>query len=169
MSIFDVLFRPFAREQDLRGRIYKLEVENQRLRKEGDKRSVEILNLKADLEEAKAIGERHRSEYIRQNVETERWKRAAQSHLDHSSALAARVANMETEGPKRALEKFNDAQAARAMSRNTKHHFRAYQAAVKVILDRLDQLGRKNHVTKEDLRKLRELRIDLGNQINREI
>lgn len=77
--------------------------------------------------------------------------------------------NNEKEGPKRDLEKFNDAQAARAMSRSTKQHFVAYQHAVKMILDRIDELGQKNHVTKEDLRKLRQLREDLSAQINRTI
>lgn len=77
--------------------------------------------------------------------------------------------NNEKEGPKRDLEKFNDAQAARAMSRNTKQAFVVYQGAVKVILDRLDELGQKNHVTKEDLRKLRQLRSDLSDQIQRTI
>lgn len=77
--------------------------------------------------------------------------------------------NNEKEGPKRDLEKFNDAQAARAMSRNTKQAFVVYQGAVKVILDRLDELGQKNHVTKEDLRKLRQLRIDLSETIGRTI
>lgn len=77
--------------------------------------------------------------------------------------------NNEKEGPKRDLEKFNDAQAARAMSRNTKQAFVVYQGAVKMILDRLDTLGKGNHVTKEDLRKLRQLREDLSAQIQRTI
>lgn len=77
--------------------------------------------------------------------------------------------NNEKEGPKRDLEKFNDAQAARAMSRNTKQAFVVYQGAVKMILDRLDTLGKGNRVTKEDLRKLRQLREDLSAQIQRTI
>lgn len=81
-----------------------------------------------------------------------------------------RIADLNRHGEeKRDLEKFNDAQAARAMSRQTKGHFQAYQSAVKVILDRLDTLGQGNHVTKEDLRKLRELRKDLSDQIQRTI
>lgn len=63
----------------------------------------------------------------------------------------------------------NDAQAARAMSRQIKGAFVEYQQAVKQILDGLDDLGKANHVTKEDLRKLRQIRIDLGHQIQRAI
>lgn len=81
----------------------------------------------------------------------------------------AKIANMEMDGPKRDLEKFNDAQAARAMSRGTKQHFQAYQFAIKKILDQLDTLGKSNVVTKEDLRRLRELRIQLGQEIGRTI
>lgn len=81
----------------------------------------------------------------------------------------AAMANAEKEGPKRTLEKMNDAQAARAMARNTKQAFQVYQGAVRLILDRLDKLGQGNHVTKEDLRKLRELRADLSAQIGRSI
>lgn len=83
--------------------------------------------------------------------------------------MRAWVANAETEGPKRTLEKANDAQAARAMARNTKAAFQVYQGAVRIILDRLDTLGQGNHVTKEDIRKLRQLRVDLGEQIGRSI
>lgn len=63
----------------------------------------------------------------------------------------------------------NDAQAARAMSRQTKGNFQAYQAAVKAILDRLNDLCKSNVITKEDVRRLREMRKDLSNQIRREI
>lgn len=81
-----------------------------------------------------------------------------------------RIAKLNRHGEeKRDLEKFNDAQAARAMSRQTKGHFQAYQSAVKVILDRLDTIGQGNHVTKEDLRKLRDLRNDLSDQLGRTI
>lgn len=83
---------------------------------------------------------------------------------------ARRIEDLNRHGEeKRDLEKFNDAQAARAMSRQTKGHFQAYQKAVGVILDQLDTLGQKNHVTKEDLRKLRDLRKDLSDQLGRTI
>lgn len=83
--------------------------------------------------------------------------------------LAAAVANASTDGPKADLEKGNDAQAARAMSRQTKQHFQAYQATVKMMLDQLNTIGMKNTITKEDIRRLRELRVDLGNQLGRSI
>ena len=88
---------------------------------------------------------------------------------DEIARLRAAVANAEMDGPKRTLEKANDAQAARAMSRNTKQAFQVYQGAVRIILDRLDGLAKGNHVTKEDIRKLRQLRVDLGEQIGRSI
>lgn len=81
-----------------------------------------------------------------------------------------RIADLNRNGEeKRDLEKQNDAQAARAMSRNTKQAFQTYQAAVKQILDKLNDLGKSNVVTKEDLRRLRQLREDLGDQIGRSI
>jgi len=169
MSILDFLFRPFAREQELQGRIYRLEIENLNLRKRVDELHAENLLVRADREDALAVKERFRADFIREGVERERWKRLSVRLQDEITSLCAQVANAETEGPKRDLEKFNDAQAARAMSRNTKQHFQAYQAAVKVILDRLDTLGQQNHVTKEDLRKLRELRVNLAAMIGREI
>ena len=88
---------------------------------------------------------------------------------DENARLRAQVANAELEGPKRTLEKANDAQAARAMSRQTKQHFQQYQEAVKVMLDQLDKLGRGNVVTKEDFRKLRDLRKTLGDAIGRSL
>lgn len=91
------------------------------------------------------------------------------AYRDEVRTLAAAVANAERDGPKRTLEKANDAQAARAMARNTKQAFQVYQGAVRIILDRLDGLARGNHVTKEDIRKLRQLRVDLGEQIGRSI
>lgn len=60
-------------------------------------------------------------------------------------------------------------QATEAKYRQTKEHFQRYQSAVGVMLDRLNDLGKANHVTKEDLRKLRELRLDLSKQIKRTI
>lgn len=60
-------------------------------------------------------------------------------------------------------------QATEAKYRQTKEHFQRYQSAVGVMLDRLNDLGKANHVTKEDLRKLRELRLDLSKQIKRSI
>lgn len=83
--------------------------------------------------------------------------------------LAAAIANASTDGPKADLKKGDDAQAARAMSRNTKQAFVAYQAAVKIMLDRLDTVGKSNAITKEDIRRLRELRVDLGNQLGRSL
>src|SRR5688572_14179778 len=88
---------------------------------------------------------------------------------DQIAALQAQVLNAEMDGPKRTLEKSNDAQAARSMSRQTKQHFQAYQAAVGVILDQLNEMGKGNVVTKEDLRKLRQLRLDLGAMLRRSI
>lgn len=83
--------------------------------------------------------------------------------------LRAAVLNAEMDGPKRTLEKSNDAQAARAMARNTKNAFVAYQNAVRLVLDQMDKLGRQNHVTKEDLRKLRQLRQDLSALLGRSL
>lgn len=60
-------------------------------------------------------------------------------------------------------------QATEAKYRQTKEHFQRYQSAVGVMLDRLNDLGKANHVTKEDLRKLRQLREDLSAQIKRTI
>lgn len=125
---------------------------------------------------AEDLAEQLAAEKLR-HADTQRRLQATLEALDkarmENGALKAdrRIAdlNNEKEGPKRDLEKFNDAQAARAMSRSTKQHFVAYQHAVKMILDRIDELGQKNHVTKEDLRKLRLLREDLSAQINRTI
>lgn len=97
------------------------------------------------------------------------WEGRYRDEAAECDRLRAALANAEMDGPKRTLEKANDAQAARAMSRSTKQHFVAYQHAVKMILDRIDELGQKNHVTKEDLRKLRQLWEDLSAQINRTI
>jgi len=88
---------------------------------------------------------------------------------DENSRLRATIADMEMDGPKRDLEKSNDAQAARAMARNTKNAFVAYQNAVRLVLDQMDKLGRQNHVTKEDLRKLRQLRQDLSALLGRSL
>lgn len=118
-----------------------------------------ILDLLAENEKLKAENGRLFAETLRAS------RAAEEAHQE----LRAWVANAETEGPKRTLEKANDAQAARAMARNTKAAFQVYQGAVRIILDRLDTLGQGNHVTKEDIRKLRQLRVDLGEQIGRSI
>lgn len=60
-------------------------------------------------------------------------------------------------------------QATEAKYRQVKQHFRQYQAAITVLLNQMNDLGRSNVVTKEDLRKLRQLRFDLSAQISRTI
>lgn len=60
-------------------------------------------------------------------------------------------------------------QATEAKYRQTKEHFQRYQAAVTFMLDQLNGLGQKNHVTKEDLRKLRDIRTNLSLQLKRTI
>ena len=59
--------------------------------------------------------------------------------------------------------------ATKAQFRIVKKCFVDYQNAIKVILDRMEKLGKKNHVSREDYRKLRELREDLSNTIRRPI
>ena len=60
-------------------------------------------------------------------------------------------------------------QATEAKYRILKGHFQAYQAAISIMLDRMNDLSKSNHVTKEDLRKLRGLREELSIQIKRTI
>ena len=186
MSIFDALFEPMRKRADLKSQISKLSMQNinleqtvQALKEELQLRNEETRGLRFELDRRCENPVDHRyweGRYRDEKDECDKWQARANEAVAAANALQievdrlrAQVANMETEGPKRDLEKFNDAQAARAMSRNTKQNFQAYQAAVKIMLDRLNDLGKANHVTKEDLRKLRQLRIDLGNQINREI
>lgn len=60
-------------------------------------------------------------------------------------------------------------QATAAKFRQLKAHFQQHQQAVTVLLDELNRLGARNHVTKEDLRKIRELRDILSGLIGRSI
>ncbi len=60
-------------------------------------------------------------------------------------------------------------QASEAKFRQVKQHFQQYQAAVSKILDGLNEIGRKNAVTKEDIRRLRELRETVSNILMRSI
>lgn len=60
-------------------------------------------------------------------------------------------------------------QATAAKFRQLKAHFHQHQQAVTVLLDELNRLGARNHVTKEDLRKIRELRDTLSGLIGRSI
>lgn len=85
------------------------------------------------------------------------------------ATIALLEAVNETEGPKRDLEKSNDAQAARAMSRNTKQAFVAYQEGVKAILGELDKVCRKNSFTVRDLDKVQNVRRELRAILKREI
>lgn len=70
------------------------------------------------------------------------------------------------------LEASNSAmkrQATVAQFRQLKGYFVIHQRAVTTILDQLDTLGKKNFVTKEDLRKLRGLRNNLELLIGRKL
>lgn len=60
-------------------------------------------------------------------------------------------------------------QATETKFRQLKQHFQQHQAAVSKILDGLNEIGRKNAVTKEDIRRLRELRETVSNILMRSI
>lgn len=73
------------------------------------------------------------------------------------------------EDAKDAIEFTMKNQATAAKFRQLKAHFQQHQQAVTVLLDELNRLGARNHVTKEDLRKIRELRDTLSGLIGRSI
>jgi len=77
--------------------------------------------------------------------------------------------NAETDGPKRDLEKSNDAQAARAMSRNLKADFVQYQEAVKNIMAQFDKVMKKNSITKKDLDTINSVREQMRAIVKREL
>lgn len=60
-------------------------------------------------------------------------------------------------------------QATAAKFRQLKEHFQQHQQAVTVLLGELNRIGARNHVTKEDMRKIRELRDTLSGLIGRSI
>jgi len=164
----------------LQREIAALQIDNKRLREARDFNRACVGDLHLELAEANEKCAALSSENGRLQAEIDRkssmpgdhryWEGRYRDEAAANMALELRIKGMEEKsGPKRDLEKNNDAQAARAMSRSTKAHFVAYQHAVKMILDRIEELGQKNHVTKEDLRKLRQLREDLSAQINRTI
>lgn len=67
------------------------------------------------------------------------------------------------------IDASNNAQASRTMARQIKANFVEYQRAVTHLLDQLNELGKKNHITKEDLRRFGVIRRELGRQISRDI
>lgn len=85
------------------------------------------------------------------------------------STLRAQLANAETDGPKRDLEKSNDAQAARAMARNTKNDFVEYQKGVINVLAQFDAVMSKNSVTKADLETINNVRRQMRDILRRQI
>lgn len=85
------------------------------------------------------------------------------------ATIALMEAQNETEGPKRDLEKSNDAQAARAMSRNTKNDFREYQKGVVNVLAQFDKVMSKNSITKKDLDTVNSVREQMRAILRREI
>ncbi len=60
-------------------------------------------------------------------------------------------------------------QATGAKFRQMKDHFVKHQKAVTAMLDRLDDIGKQNVITTEDVRKLRQLRTDLALTIRRNL
>lgn len=160
----------------LRGKHSYLQYENTELKAEiywlaGEKSE---LSARADAAEAQIEPvNRHNAALLQKMVDISSLSPMPILHVGPAKCQACedrRIADLNRNGEeKRDLEKQNDAQAARAMSRNTKQAFQAYQAAVKQILDKLNDLGKSNMVTKEDLRRLRQLRKDLGDQIGRSI
>lgn len=100
------------------------------------------------------------------NKERDFWKTQSQAS---AGQIAAMVANNETEGPKRTLEAADNSQAARAMSRNIKSAFVAYQEGVKSIVKELDKVCSKNSFTVRDLDKVQSVRRELRAILKREI
>ena len=88
---------------------------------------------------------------------------------DKQSGLAPTVEFGTVVEGKASIDFGQKSQATEAKYRILKGHFQAYQVAIGIMLDRLNDLSKSNHVTKEDLRKLRGLREELSIQIKRTI
>lgn len=109
---------------------------------------------------------RSRDRWISHRNEAVQVANRLQSEVDR---LRAQVANAEMDGPKRDLEKANDAQAARAMSRNTKQAFQDYQQAVKNVMEQFDRVVRQNSITKKDLDTINNVREQMRAIVKREL
>lgn len=170
------------------GRIVELEIENSDLRtsrdKESDRADALALDAKAAKEaaaEAKRIAGLTLKQFeIYQDAVKMLVERGALSPIEVAQLnLGTFIPGVDglpptiefgdvTEG-KTSIDFGMKSQATEAKYRQTKEHFQRYQGAVRFMLDQIDTLGKANHVTKEDLRKLRQLREDLSAQIKRSI
>ena len=126
----------------------------------------ELRRAAADAYDAAARSEKKNAEL---QTETRGYLRAVDDLQKVVADLRAQVANAETDGPKRDLEKANDAQAARAMARNTKNDFVEYQKGVINVLAQFDAVMSKNSITKADLETINNVRRQMRAILRRQI
>lgn len=145
MKIFGLVIKTATKQEEDENTLHHF-------RDYAERMSSKVVDLKAEISDA--------------GKDCDFWKTQAQAK---ASQIAAMVANASIDGPKAELAASDNAQAARAMSRQTKDAFRAYQEGVKVLVETLDPIAKKNRISVNDMAQIQLVRRELRAILKREI